>query len=106
MTKNGQEVDTQVLDAEGSIVEIVDTLRDYELTTRFKRYTVRIRVQNDQDEMTQYLIFTELIRKKKDGGTLFIRDRDASTQPSFGYEYRKNMPDGYFVIQRYCEAVL
>ena len=106
VVQHGQEVDTIVLDNNFSTIETVDTLKDATVTTRFKRYNIRIKVQNKQDEMTQYLHFSDVIDRKLQAGELFIRDIDPSTQPNFGLEYRKNMEHGYFVIFHYCEVVL
>jgi hypothetical protein len=105
MTMNGQEVDIQEIDNYGSTVEVFDTIRDYEIKTRFKRYRIRIKVDNKQDETTQYLMWSDLVARKRADGRLFIRDINPDTQPAFEIEYRKNMPQGYYVIWQYCEIV-
>jgi hypothetical protein len=106
MTRHGTEVDTMILDELGSTVEVHDTLRDFNITTRFKRYSIRIKVKDKREEMMQYLEFTDLIDAKRKEDMLFTRDDDATTQPAFGLEYRKNISPEYYIIRRYCLKVL
>jgi hypothetical protein len=106
MTRYGTETETTFLDKHQSTVEVVSNIRDFEITRRVKRYCIRIKVNNKQDEMTQFLLFSDMIDQKKVDGSLYVNPKEPQTVPSFGIEYRSDMPDGYYVIRTYTEIVI
>lgn len=66
-----------------------------------KSYKIRVAVKNAQEEMTEFIRFTDEIRKKRQQGKLTIDLHDPSTFPAFIIEYPKNDQGSYFVIKTY-----
>lgn len=72
------------------------------MTKVLKQYRIRVKVYNPQEEMTEYIRFTEEIAKHRANGTLAYDKEDGNTRPAFIIEYPKeNIDGGYFVIKSY-----
>ena len=94
---NGDEVLTE---------EVISNIRNYEVASQHKRTSIRVRVRNKAEEMSEYLKFTDLIDQKRINGILVVRDANPASKPSFTIDYPKADTDGcYFVIKSYTEVV-
>lgn len=94
---NGDEVMTE---------EVISNIRNFEVASQHKRTSIRIRVRNKEEEMSEYLKFTDLIDQKRTNGKLVVRDANPASKPSFVIDYPKIDIDGcYFVIKSYTEVV-
>lgn len=102
----GTEVETTFLDDNGSTVELIRTFKESDVTSQFKRISLRIRVKDKQDETTQYLIFSDLIEQKKREGVLVYRDSDPTTRPSFVIEYPRKDADFYTIVRTFTELMV
>lgn len=107
MTRFGKEVETTVLDDQGSTLDVIKSIANYDLKKAFKRYSIRVKVNNKKDETTEYLNFSEMIAEKRRAGLLVLRDPDPDTRPSFCVDYPKTDTDGsYFIIRTHTEIIV
>lgn len=106
MTRFGTEIDTDIVDELGSTVSIISTVHNYEIRKKLKRYCIRVRVEDKQQEMVEFLTFTDLIEQKRKEGTLFINDKDPASQPMFIIEYPDKLGPWYSIIRSYTEIVV
>jgi hypothetical protein len=91
------------LDEKGSTIATISKSRNGDIERVIKHYRIRVKVGSPQDEMTEFIRFTdELSRCRKNGTLTYDRD-DNSTRPSFIIEYPKeNVDNSYFIIKNYC----
>lgn len=107
MTRYGTETETTYLDQDKSTIDIISNIKDYAVTTKFKRISVRVKVGDKKEETTQYLLFSDLIDQRRKDGTLIVRDADPANRPSFAIEYPRTDVDGsYFIIRTHTELML
>ena len=106
MMQFGEETETKTLDQYNSTVSVTTRYHNFEAKKLIRRHVIRKKVLSKQDEMTEYLTFTDMIELKRKTGELVISDADPATKPSFVIEFPKNNVDGsYFIVQMYTENV-
>lgn len=67
-----------------------------------RQYKIRVHVKNAQEEMAEFIRFTEEITTHREQGTLMYDREDSSTRPSFIIEYPATDVDGsYFVVKMF-----
>jgi len=89
----------------GTERSILTTYFDSKIVKTTKHYRIRIKVRNAQEEMTEYIRFTQEITKFKEEGRLIIED-DQTYEPAFIIKYpKKNIDGSYFIIKNYCIVV-
>lgn len=102
MMQYGTEKTTVTAD-DGSSVTTIAKYREGERERIIRHYRLRVRVRSSQDEMTEYIRFTEELSRCRQNNILTYDREDASTRPAFIIDYPKNDVDGsYFVIKNYC----
>lgn len=85
---------------------VIQVYRDSEVTRTLKQYRIKVKVNTPQDEMTEYIRFTDEIAKRRENGTLVIDRNDHTTFPAFILDYpRENIDGSYFCIKCYTVAV-
>lgn len=88
----GKEEEVTVLDEHGSTLTIGNTVHDYKPGQTYKKYQVRVKVQNQRQE------FEEFMR--------FQTETEGKIDPSFHRKYNKVGDDKgyYYVIKKWTEA--
>ena len=80
--------------------------RNGEETRTLKHYKVRVKVNTTQDEMTEFIRFTDQLNDLRSKGNLTFDKEDPSTRPAFIIDYPKDNIDGsYFIIKSYTILV-
>lgn len=75
------------------------TYKEAEIFRTAKHFRIRVKVSNPQEEMTEYIRFTQEIAEYRDKGMLIVED----PPPSFEIHYPKTNVDGYyFIVKSYC----
>lgn len=104
--KYGTTKTTYLLSNLGTTMVKVEKYRNEEVERSMKQYRVRVKVNGSQDEMTEYIRFTDEVAKLREEGALTYDKEDPSTRPMFIIDYPKENIDGsYFVIKCYTILV-
>lgn len=104
MMNYGQEKQTTTLDDEGSTISKVITFFNGNPSKVIKQFRIRIKVGSAQQEMSEYIKFTDELRKKREAGVLVKEKDDPSTIPAFVIDFPRFDEDGtYFVIKSWSE---
>lgn len=99
----GSETTTYPLDNKGSTIATVKKVRNGETEKVIKHYRIKVHVRNSQEEMMEFMRFTEELSRCRKNGTLTHDKEDTSTRPAFIIEYPRYDVDGsYFVTKNYC----
>lgn len=73
---------------------------------KLRTYRVKVKVLSAQDEMTEFIRFTDELAKLRQKHRLGIDPEDQATQPTFSIRYPKYDVDGsYFVIKCWTEII-
>ena len=73
-----------------------------EVIRKMKHYKVRVKINGSQDEMTEFIRFTDKMGEYRKAGKLVVDKNDPTTRPSFVLDYPKDDIDGsYFIIKCY-----
>ena len=106
MMQFGEETETKTLDQHDSTVSVTTRYHNFEPKKLLRKHAIRKKVLSKQEEMTEYLTFTDMIELKRKTGELVISDTDPTTKPSFIIEYPKNnIDDSYFIVMMYTENI-
>ena len=71
-------------------------------TKTTRTYRIRIHVKNSQEEMTEYIKFTNEVSDLRKKNKLTVDKDDSLSHPSFVIQYPKENIDGsYFIIKNY-----
>ena|ERR1017187_83438 len=89
-----------------SKLTLIDKIYMGEVSHTIIQHTSRIRVSSPQEEMTEYLNFSEMIRELRRKGTLLFDKEDKTTLPSFTIIYPKEDAGYYQVVLNWCENVI
>lgn len=99
----GSSKTTYPLDKKGSTIASISKYRNGETEVAMKHFRIRVKVYSAQDEMTEFIRFTDELDRCRKNGTLTYDKEDSSTRPSFIIEYPKeNIDNSYFIIKNYC----
>ena len=94
---------TYPIDESGSTITTIDTYWRDQLTKAIKQYRIRVKVYNHEEELAEYIRFTDDIAKHRCEGTLTCDKEDMTTKPSFVIDYPKdNIDNSWFIIKSYC----
>jgi hypothetical protein len=104
MTDYGTEKTTSTLN--GNEIADVVKYRRGEIAVRLRNYRVKVKVVNAQDEMSEFIRFTDELAKLRQQGKLTVDKDDATTFPAFIIQYPREDVDGsYFIIKSYTVVV-
>jgi hypothetical protein len=88
-----------------AMITKIQKFRDGEEAIALKHYRTRVKVRNSQEEMTEFIKFSNELSQLRSEGKLMVDREDPSTRPAFVFEYPKEDRDGgYFVIK--CFTIL
>jgi hypothetical protein len=105
MMRYGTESETTELDNMGSTLTLIRKVRDYQVATTYKKFSIRVKVRDSKEEMAEYIKHTDSIREKKEEGVLVLKE-SADYMPTFIVEYPKFNEDGsYFIIKSWTEYI-
>lgn len=77
-----------------------------EVVHRLRTYRVKVKVISAQDEMTEFIRFTDELAKLRQKNKLGVDAEDPATYPSFLIKYPRYDVDGsYFVIKTWTEIL-
>lgn len=100
--KYGTTTTTFSLDNKGSTISTISKYRNGDTEKVMKHFRIRVKVFTPQDEMTEFIRFTDELSRCRKNGTLTWDREDASTRPSFIIDYPKeNIDNSYFIIKNY-----
>lgn len=88
-----------------SRLTIVDKYFRGEVAHSMIQHTTRILVANIQEETSEFLNFSNMLRKLREDGVLTWDKEDKTTTPSFSIQYSKDA-GAYFVVLNWCENML
>ncbi len=101
--KYGTQKTTFALDNRGSTIASISKFRNSEVEKVMKHYRIRVHIKNAQEEMTEFIRFTDELDRCRKNGTLTYDKEDNSTRPAFIIDYPKeNIDNSYFIIKNYC----
>jgi hypothetical protein len=104
MIEFGTEKTTTIVN--GNQIANVVKYRRGEVAVTLRNYRIRIKVINAQDEMSEFIRFTDELAKLRRQGKLSVDPDDPTTFPGFFIEYPKHDADGsYFVVKSYTVIV-
>lgn len=104
MTDFGTEKTTSTL-GDNQIADVVKYRRG-EVAVRLRNYRVKVKVINSQDEMGEFIRFTDELAKLRQQGKLTVDRDDATTYPAFVIQYpREDLDGSYFVVKCYTVIV-
>ena len=89
-----------------SKLTLIDKVYMGEVSHTIVQHTSRIRVASSQEEMTEYLNFSEMLRELRQKGLLLFDKEDKSTLPSFTIIFPKEDAGYYQVVLNWCENVI
>lgn len=84
----------------GTERSVITTYANSEVIKQVKHYKIRVKVHNAQEEMTEYIRFTNELAQARANGTLYY-DRDDATKPTFIIDYPNKDGGSYFIIKSY-----
>ena len=88
---------------DGSTISSIDKYRKGKSANTVKHFRIRIKIYTSQQEMTEFINFTEELAKYRLDKILVTDREDPSTKPAFIIEYPKEDVDGsYFIVKNYC----
>lgn len=100
--KYGSVKTTHIMDDNGSALIEIIKYRHEEVDRTMRQYKIRVHVKNAQEEMAEFIRFTEEITTHREQGTLAYDREDSTTRPSFIIEYPQKDVDGsYFILKCY-----
>lgn len=85
---------------------LVDHIFKGEIDKTIVQYTTRIAVEDVQNETSEFLKFSDMLRELREKGTLTWDKTDKTTLPSFTIHYPKEDAGSYFVILNWCESIV
>lgn len=104
MTEYGTEKTTSTTNGD-QISEVVKYRRGEPVRT-LRSYRVKVRVSGSQDEMSEFIRFTDELTKLRYKSKLAVDREDPDTFPAFILQYPKDDADGsYFIIKCYTVVV-
>jgi hypothetical protein len=84
----------------------ISKFRKGEETICLKHYRTRVKVNSSQDEMTEFIKFTDELAKYREQEKLVVDKDDSSTTPAFEFDFPKENRDGsYFIVKRFTILV-
>lgn len=89
-------------------MQIADVVkyRKGDVAISLRNYRVKIKVINAQDEMREFIRFTDELSKLRQNGKLTVDSDDPTTWPAFQIDYPKHDVDGsYFIVKCWTETV-
>jgi hypothetical protein len=89
-----------------SKLTLIDKIYMGEVSHTIVQHTSRVRVASAQDEMTEYLNFSEMLRGLRLKGLLLFDKEDKTTLPSFTIIYPKEDAGYYQVVLNWCENMI
>lgn len=88
-----------------TIADVVKYRRG-EATKSLRNYRIKVKVVNAQDEMSEFIRFTDELAKLRKQGKLAVDKDDSTTFPAFIIHYPKEDLDGsYFIVKSYTVVV-
>ena len=66
-----------------------------------KQYKIKIKINSLQDEMTEFLKFSDELRSLRAAGKLAVVKEDPATHPAFIFEYPKDYKGSHFIYKAY-----
>lgn len=107
MTKFGSEKTITDLDENESRGSVTNIYRDGQVVKTFKQFKIRTKVANTQQEMSEFIRWSDDVREKRKSGLLAVDKGDETFLPSFAVQYPRDNEDGaYFTIRTWTEVVL
>lgn len=90
------------IDSNSSIVKI-KKYRNGKAEKTMTHYRIKVHVKNAQEELSEFIRFTEELQRCRQSKTLtFDREDKNATRPAFIIDYPQDMTDGsYFIIKCY-----
>lgn len=82
----------------------ITTVRKFRLgaeTVCLKHYRTRVKVTNSQEEMTEFIKFTQELAELRAQNKLIVDKEDSSTRPAFEFDYPKEDKGSYFVVKNF-----
>lgn len=99
--KYGSQKTTHFIDENSSLA---DTVKYHQGTAEraIRSFKIKVRVASPQEEMAEFIRFTEELSKLRKVGKLTADKDDGATYPSFIIQYPKEDIDGsYFIVKCY-----
>lgn len=96
----GTEKTTRKIDNDFTMVDI-KKIKEGEPYKTMRQYRMRVSVRDAQEEMTEFIRFTEELVSRRKEGKLVCDKHDPDTYPAFILEYPKTDKGSYFVIKSY-----
>lgn len=88
---------------------IISEIRKYymgEVAKSLRNHRIKVKVINAQDEMKEFIQFTDELNKLRQQGKLAVDKDDATTYPAFIIQYPKEDLNGtYFIIKSYTIVI-
>lgn len=104
--KFGTEKTTTDLDDIGSTGSLVNIYRDGEVAKSYKQFKIRVKVADTQQEMAEFIRWSDDMREKRKDGTLVLERTEDNLMPTFTVQYPRFDNDGsYFVVRCWTETV-
>lgn len=77
-----------------------------EVAVTLRHYRIRVRVVTPQEEMTEFIRFTDELAKLRQQRKLTVDKDDPTTHPAFIIQYPRDSIDGaYFIVKSYTIIV-
>lgn len=104
MTDYGTEKTTSTLS--GDIIAELVKYHKGQPANRLRSFRIRVKVTSAQEEMSEFIRFTDELSKLRQQGKLTVDKEDPTTFPAFIIKYPKEDMDGsYFIIKSYTVIV-
>lgn len=94
--KFGVERSTEQL-SPGVSLTTITKYRNEKPENKMKHYRIRVKVNNAQEEMTEFIRFIEDVTSKRKDNTLTVDRDDPTTLPSFILDYPKDSTTGFII---------
>src|SRR6185369_10064490 len=96
---------TTVISSDGATSDVVKYHNGIP-SRKLRSFRVKVKVISAQDEMTEFIRFTDDLAKLRQKNRLTVDPEDPTSYPAFLLQYPKHDVDGsYFVIKSWTEVV-
>ena len=103
MTEFGTEATT--IKIGNAMITTIKKYRQGEETIALKHYRTRIKVNNSQQEMTEFIKFTQELADLRNHNKLIVDREDPSTRPAFEFDFPKEDKGSWFIIKVFTVTV-
>ncbi len=87
-------------------VSIIEDFHKGDISRTIKCVKVRIKVNNSQQEMEEFIAFTKELMDKWNSGKLVIDAKDPETYPAIIWDLpKKNLDGSYFILKTVTEVL-